>query len=96
MGHSKSSEEEELLVVVGGGAAGVYGAIRAKTIAPSLNVLVIEKGKLLSKVFSVFFLKIKIPKLVKDANFQLFNCCCLLAGKNFWGRKVQCYKWPLC
>ncbi|KAK9272013.1 hypothetical protein L1049_002382 [Liquidambar formosana] len=44
----KSSEE--LLVVVGGGAAGVYGAIRAKTIAPNLNVLVIEKGKPLSKV----------------------------------------------
>ncbi|XP_039159505.1 uncharacterized protein YtfP isoform X2 [Eucalyptus grandis] len=41
---------EGLLVVVGGGAAGVYGAIRAKTVAPHLNVLVIEKGKLLSKV----------------------------------------------
>lgn len=41
---------EELLVVVGGGAAGVYGAIRAKNVAPNLNVLVIEKGKLLSKV----------------------------------------------
>ncbi|KAK6912409.1 hypothetical protein RJ641_022010 [Dillenia turbinata] len=44
----KSSEE--LLVVVGGGAAGVYGAIRAKTLAPNLNVLIIEKGKPLSKV----------------------------------------------
>ncbi|XP_030531019.1 uncharacterized protein YtfP isoform X3 [Rhodamnia argentea] len=41
---------EELLVVVGGGAAGVYGAIRAKMVAPHLNVLVIEKGKILSKV----------------------------------------------
>ncbi|BBH00347.1 FAD/NAD(P)-binding oxidoreductase family protein [Prunus dulcis] len=41
---------EELLVVVGGGAAGVYGAIRAKTLAPNLNVVVIEKGKPLSKV----------------------------------------------
>ncbi|XP_022133452.1 uncharacterized protein LOC111006025 isoform X1 [Momordica charantia] len=41
---------EELLVVVGGGAAGVYGAIRAKTLAPNLNVMVIEKGKPLSKV----------------------------------------------
>ncbi|GMN42377.1 hypothetical protein TIFTF001_011595 [Ficus carica] len=41
---------EELLVVVGGGAAGVYGAIRAKTVAPRLNVLVIEKAKPLSKV----------------------------------------------
>ncbi|KAL8545886.1 hypothetical protein ACS0TY_005851 [Phlomoides rotata] len=41
---------EETLVVVGGGAAGVYGAIRAKTIAPDLKVLVIEKGKPLSKV----------------------------------------------
>ncbi|KAL8508825.1 hypothetical protein ACS0TY_016145 [Phlomoides rotata] len=41
---------EETLVVVGSGAAGVYGAIRAKTIAPDLEVLVIEKGKPLSKV----------------------------------------------
>ncbi|KAI3462961.1 hypothetical protein Pfo_019624 [Paulownia fortunei] len=41
---------EETLVVVGGGAAGMYGAIRAKTIAPDLNVVVIEKGKPLSKV----------------------------------------------
>nr|XP_023880014.1 uncharacterized protein LOC111992379 isoform X2 [Quercus suber]POE76260.1 uncharacterized protein ytfp [Quercus suber] len=44
----KSSEE--LLVVVGGGAAGVFGAIRAKTLAPNLKVVVIEKGKPLSKV----------------------------------------------
>ncbi|KAG0477298.1 hypothetical protein HPP92_014139 [Vanilla planifolia] len=38
------------LVVVGGGAAGVYASVRAKEVAPHLNVLVIEKGKLLSKV----------------------------------------------
>lgn len=44
----KSSEE--ILVVVGGGAAGIYGAIRAKNLAPHLNVVVIEKGKPLSKV----------------------------------------------
>lgn len=37
-------------MVVGGGAAGIYGAIRAKTVAPKLNVVVIEKGKPLSKV----------------------------------------------
>ena len=37
-------------MVVGGGAAGVYGAIRAKTLAPNLNVVVIEKGRPLSKV----------------------------------------------
>ncbi|XP_030481460.2 uncharacterized protein LOC115698517 isoform X3 [Cannabis sativa] len=41
---------EELLVVVGGGAAGFYGAVRAKTVAPKLNVVVIEKGQPLSKV----------------------------------------------
>lgn len=41
---------EELLVVVGGGAAGIYGAIRAKTVAPHLGVVVIEKAKPLSKV----------------------------------------------
>ncbi|KAG7611277.1 3-Dehydro-bile acid delta4-6-reductase-like [Arabidopsis suecica] len=43
-------DESELLVVVGGGAAGVYGAIRAKTLSPDLRVLVIEKGSFLSKV----------------------------------------------
>lgn len=37
-------------MVVGGGAAGIYGAIRAKTVAPDLNVIVFEKGKPLSKV----------------------------------------------
>jgi len=42
--------KEELLVVVGGGAAGVYGSIHAKTVAPHLSVVVIEKGKPLSKV----------------------------------------------
>ncbi|CAJ1946908.1 unnamed protein product [Sphenostylis stenocarpa] len=42
--------KEELLVVVGGGAAGMYGAIHAKTVAPHLSVVVIEKGKPLSKV----------------------------------------------
>ncbi|CAI9109619.1 OLC1v1009469C1 [Oldenlandia corymbosa var. corymbosa] len=41
---------EELMVVVGAGAAGMYGAIRAKTLAPNLRVVVIEKGKPLSKV----------------------------------------------
>lgn len=41
---------EQLLVVVGGGAAGIYASIRAKKVAPHLRVLVIEKGKPLSKV----------------------------------------------
>ncbi|KAK1438873.1 hypothetical protein QVD17_04685 [Tagetes erecta] len=41
---------DEKMVVVGGGAAGIYGAIRAKTLAPDLNVVVIEKGKPLAKV----------------------------------------------
>ena len=43
-------EEEPSLVVVGGGAAGVYASIRAKTLAPRLNVAVVEKGRFLSKV----------------------------------------------
>ncbi|XP_020093129.1 uncharacterized protein LOC109713450 isoform X2 [Ananas comosus] len=47
---SSSQINEPLLVVVGGGAAGIYASIRAKTLAPQLNVLVIEKGKPLSKV----------------------------------------------
>ncbi|XP_074573324.1 uncharacterized protein LOC141829698 isoform X2 [Curcuma longa] len=42
--------EEQSLVVVGGGAAGVYASIRAKSLAPHLRVLVIEKGKPLAKV----------------------------------------------
>lgn len=37
-------------MVVGGGAAGVYGAIHAKTVAPDLGVVIIEKGKPLTKV----------------------------------------------
>lgn len=41
---------EESLVVVGAGAAGIYGAIWAKTVAPNLNVSVFEKGNPLSKV----------------------------------------------
>ncbi|XP_027923491.1 uncharacterized protein LOC114181282 isoform X1 [Vigna unguiculata] len=45
-----TKSNEELLVVVGGGAAGMYGAIHAKTVAPHLSVVVIEKGKPLSKV----------------------------------------------
>ncbi|KAI7757090.1 hypothetical protein M8C21_028490, partial [Ambrosia artemisiifolia] len=44
------SVSDEKMVVVGGGAAGIYGAIRAKTLAPNLNVIVIEKGKPLAKV----------------------------------------------
>ncbi|CAA7404107.1 unnamed protein product [Spirodela intermedia] len=46
----RSVTSEQLLVIVGGGAAGVYAAIRSKHVAPSLDVLVIEKGKPLSKV----------------------------------------------
>ncbi|XP_048527435.1 uncharacterized protein YtfP [Triticum urartu] len=49
-GHAREQEDEQSLVVVGGGAAGVYASIRAKTLAPHLNVVVIEKGKFLSKV----------------------------------------------
>lgn len=36
--------------MVGGGAAGVYAAIQAKKLAPFLNVIIVEKGRLLSKV----------------------------------------------
>ncbi|CAM6083731.1 unnamed protein product [Calypogeia fissa] len=43
--------DNRTLVVVGGGAAGVFGALRAKTLHPSLEVVVLEKGqRLLSKV----------------------------------------------
>lgn len=52
--NSLADEDEGVLVVVGGGAAGVYGAIRAKTLSPQLRVLVIEKGRFLSKVQSLF------------------------------------------
>jgi len=41
---------EQVLVVIGGGAAGIFGAIRAKNVMPQLKVLVIEKGKPLTKV----------------------------------------------
>ncbi|KAM5581476.1 hypothetical protein ABKV19_010614 [Rosa sericea] len=46
----KHKASEEVLVVVGAGAAGVYGAIRAKTLAPNLNVVLIEKARPLAKV----------------------------------------------
>ncbi|OAE27141.1 hypothetical protein AXG93_4666s1120 [Marchantia polymorpha subsp. ruderalis] len=45
-----TGDEQQRLVVVGGGAAGVYGALRAKSLCPHLEVLVLEKGQLLSKV----------------------------------------------
>ncbi|XP_027358046.1 uncharacterized protein LOC113867159 [Abrus precatorius] len=45
-----TKSKEEVLAVVGGGAAGVYGAIHAKTVAPHLSVVLFEKGKPLSKV----------------------------------------------
>ncbi|CAI5510665.1 unnamed protein product [Closterium sp. Naga37s-1] len=38
------------LVVIGGGAAGVFGAIRAKELAPGLEVRVVEKSHPLGKV----------------------------------------------
>lgn len=41
---------DPVLVVVGGGAAGIFGAVQAKTMCPQLKVVVLEKGKLLSKV----------------------------------------------
>ncbi|KAK3140347.1 hypothetical protein QOZ80_5AG0399690 [Eleusine coracana subsp. coracana] len=46
----EEEEKEQSLVVVGGGAAGVYASIWAKSLAPRLNVVVIEKGRFLSKV----------------------------------------------
>nr|XP_043606562.1 uncharacterized protein YtfP isoform X2 [Erigeron canadensis] len=44
------SSSDEKMVVVGGGAAGIYSAITAKTLAPNLDVIVIEKAKPLAKV----------------------------------------------
>ncbi|KAF7129613.1 hypothetical protein RHSIM_Rhsim10G0032000 [Rhododendron simsii] len=41
---SAQLSSENLLVVVGGGAAGIFGAIRAKTLAPDLNVVVKISG----------------------------------------------------
>ncbi|XP_024532597.1 uncharacterized protein LOC9640629 isoform X4 [Selaginella moellendorffii] len=43
-------DEKQTLVVVGGGAAGVYGAIWAKTACKHLKVVVLERGHFLSKV----------------------------------------------
>ncbi|CAI6008063.1 unnamed protein product, partial [Closterium sp. NIES-65] len=40
------------LVVIGGGAAGVFGAIRAKEMAPGLEVRVVEKSQPLGKHLS--------------------------------------------
>ncbi|KAI5084599.1 hypothetical protein GOP47_0000768, partial [Adiantum capillus-veneris] len=43
------SKQQEVLIVVGGGAAGIFGAIRAKSLSPSLSVLVLEKNPPLAK-----------------------------------------------
>lgn len=47
--------------MVGGGAAGVYAAIQAKKLAPFLNVIVVEKGRLLSKVVTRLPLIYAVP-----------------------------------
>lgn len=70
----------ELLVVVGGGAAGVYAAVRAKTIAPHLDVVVVEKAKLLSKVLFILF-SIFVSVVRKFISYFLgFDCCCCFVG----------------
>lgn len=47
---SFDSSDVETLVVVGGGAAGVFGALRAKELAPHLTVVVLDKAQPLGKV----------------------------------------------
>ena len=54
---------DQLLVIVGGGAAGVYAAIRSKHVAPSMDVIVIEKGKPLSKVCLCFIYSLKFEPI---------------------------------
>lgn len=44
-------QQHPVVVVVGGGAAGMFGALQAKTVFPQMQVIVLEKGKLLSKVW---------------------------------------------
>jgi hypothetical protein len=46
-----AGQQHPVLVVVGGGAAGIFGALQAKTVFPQMQVRVLEKGKLLSKVW---------------------------------------------
>lgn len=79
-------------MVVGGGAAGVFGAIRAKTVAPNLNVVVMEKGKPLSKVSGL------LDSLIKSCLLSLLvisSLIFLLAGENIWRWPVQCDEWAL-
>ncbi len=47
----QQQQQHPVLVVVGGGAAGIFGALQAKTVFPKMQVIVLEKGKLLSKVW---------------------------------------------
>ncbi|GKD90152.1 FAD/NAD(P)-binding oxidoreductase family protein, partial [Tanacetum coccineum] len=63
-----SEVSDEKMVVVGGGAAGIYGAIRAKTFAPNLNVIVIEKAKPLAKILAE-----KYPRGSKEFRGSFFN-----------------------
>jgi hypothetical protein len=50
MADAGQQQQYPVLVVVGGGAAGIFGALQAKTVFPQMQVIVLEKGKLLSKV----------------------------------------------
>ncbi len=51
MADAGQQQQYPVLVVVGGGAAGIFGALQAKTVFPQMQVIVLEKGKLLSKVW---------------------------------------------
>ncbi|KAJ7569088.1 hypothetical protein O6H91_01G060100 [Diphasiastrum complanatum] len=48
--HEVEQSHKNVLVVIGGGAAGIFGALRAKAMCSNLHVVVLEKGRLLSKV----------------------------------------------
>ncbi|KAJ0100554.1 hypothetical protein Patl1_22090 [Pistacia atlantica] len=64
----RETSGEEVLVVVGRGADGIYEAIRAKIVAPKLNILVIGKRKPLSKILAGHY-----PRGHKEFRGSFFN-----------------------
>ena len=62
-GSSCAAGDGKTLVVVGGGAAGVFGALRAKALAPHLTVVVVDKSQPLGKVRTLSLGKVRVLSL---------------------------------
>lgn len=65
------SVEDFVLVVVGGGVVGVFGVVCVKIVCFYLEVVVLEKGKFLLKVFLIFeFLFLYVDFFWEEGNYS--------------------------